>query len=75
MAKTIASLVLVLFIVAILNGYSAEGMEVDCPRLYQLCTFLLDLNACRLYHEIRTPNKDLKSTVAKSGDPKDEILP
>jgi len=74
MAKTIASLVLILFVVAIINVYSAEGVELDCPRLYQLCTFLLDLDACRLY-EICSPNKDLQSTAAKSGDPKGEILP
>jgi len=75
MAKTIASLVLVLFVVAIINVYSGEGLETDCPHLYQMCTIFHDPNACSLYHEFCSPNKDLKSTVAKSGDPKAEIIP
>jgi hypothetical protein len=75
MAKIIGSLVLILFVVAIINVYSAEGVELDCPRMYQMCTFFDDPYACLLYHKFCTPNKDLKSTVAKSGDPKGEILP
>jgi len=74
MAKTIASLVLVLFVVAIINGYSVEGVVQDCPHLYYLCYYVYP-NDCSGYYEMCTPNKGLESTVAKCGNPKAEILP
>ncbi|CAJ2655326.1 unnamed protein product [Trifolium pratense] len=51
MAKTIASLVLVLFVVAILNNYSAESNIPDCSQWYNLCLFADPAN-CDKYFEI-----------------------
>ncbi|GAU37971.1 hypothetical protein TSUD_269860 [Trifolium subterraneum] len=51
MAKTTASLVLVLFVVAILNNYIAESNIPDCSQWHTLCLFADPAN-CDKYFEI-----------------------
>ncbi|CAJ2655325.1 unnamed protein product [Trifolium pratense] len=51
MAKTTASLVLVLFVVVILNNHSAESNIPDCSQWYKLCLFA-DPENCHKNFEI-----------------------